>query len=294
MNPIWFRTEVLKLDRPQYFGFVFSKIIETKANQLYTLIRMRKVLVFQHVAHKILGTLNPTLKEHGLRMRYINFERTPEENPSVQKYNGLIVLGGHMGVYEANKYTHIKVEIKLIEEALNKDIPILGICLGAQLLAHVLGADVRKNHTKEIGWYEFDLTAEGKEDPLFNHFNQQEKIFQLHGDTFDIPASAVHLATTATCPSQAFRYGNKVYGLQAHLEADLSMIHRWLDNPINQQEINSSADLFSIEKIRAETQENMERSLALSQQTFTKFIELFALPARPILLRSEHARPLKR
>ena len=72
---------------------------------------MRKVLVFQHVAHEILGTLNPLLKQRGFRVRYVNFERNPFEQPTIEKYNGLIVLGGYMGVYEAEKYTHIKVEL---------------------------------------------------------------------------------------------------------------------------------------------------------------------------------------
>jgi GMP synthase (glutamine-hydrolysing) len=249
---------------------------------------MRKVLVFQHVAHKILGTLNPTLKERGLRMRYINFERTPDEHPSLEKYNGLIILGGHMGVYEAEKYTHIKVEMKLIEEALKKNIPILGICLGSQLLAHVLGAQVRKHAEKEIGWHDVELTDEGTKDLLFSHFNKTQKLFQLHGDTFDVPDSAIHLAKSKLCPSQAFRYGSKVYGLQFHLEVDTPMIHRWLDNPINQKDIEASNGKNSIEKIRNETDDFIDQSKDLSQKTFSKFIDLFELPKRPILLGSRH------
>jgi GMP synthase (glutamine-hydrolysing) len=245
---------------------------------------MRKVLVFQHVANKILGTLNPTLKARGLNIRYVNYERTPDEHPSMQKYNGLIILGGHMGVYEADKYKHIRVEMQLIEEALKKDIPILGICLGAQLLAHVLGSNVRKNSEKEIGWYDIDLTQEGLKDPLLSHFKPTEKIFQLHGDTFDIPQSAVHLASSKVCPSQAFRYGEKVYGLQFHLEADEPMIHRWLDNPRNQEEMFSSHKDFSMEKIRQDTHENIAHSLELSKHCFEKFVGLFALKEKPLRL----------
>lgn len=247
---------------------------------------MRKVLVFQHVAHKILGTLNPTLKGSGLNMRYVNFERTPDEQPSVQKYNGLIILGGHMGVYEAEKYKHIKVEMQLIEEALKKDIPILGICLGAQLLAHVLGADVKKNHEKEIGWCDIDLTEDGLKDPLLSHFKPKEKIFQLHGDTFDIPKSAVHLAKSDVCHGQAFRYNDKVYGLQFHLEVDQPMIQRWLDNPRNYDEMFSTHQNFSKEQISSETQEFLPHSMDLSRQTFEKFIGLFSLKQRPIRLGS--------
>lgn len=255
---------------------------------------MRKVLVFQHVAHKILGTLNPTLKEHGLRMRYINFERNPEEEPTLEKYNGLIILGGHMGVYEAEKYTHIKTEIKLIEEALRKNIPILGICLGSQMLAHVLGAKVRKSEEKEIGWYDLSLTKEGQVDPLFDHFQPSEKVFQLHGDTFDVPKSAVHLARSERCASQAFRYGDKVYGIQFHLEVDRPMIHRWLENQRNQQEIAASSGMFNMEQIRLDTEDYISQSMQLSHETFRKFIELFALKARPLLLGTDHAKAPKK
>lgn len=248
---------------------------------------MRKVLVFQHVAHKILGTLNPTLKEHGLNMRYVNFERTPEASPSVEKYNGLIILGGHMGVYEADKYKHIKVEAKLIEQALKKNIPVLGICLGSQILAHVLGSPVRKHAEKEIGWHDIYLTDEGAKDPVFSQFRQREKVFQLHGDTFDIPASCVHLAKSTVCPAQAFRYGDKVYGLQFHLEADEPMILRWLDHPNNQRDIEESGK-YTLDQIRNETTEHIDRSMELSKETFSRFIELFALPPRPLLLGSKN------
>nr|BDT27539.1 type 1 glutamine amidotransferase [Bacteriovorax sp. HI3] len=247
---------------------------------------MRKVLVFQHVAHTILGTLNPTLKSRGLNIRYVNFERTPDEQPSVQKYNGLIVLGGHMGVYEADKYRHIKVEMQLIEEALKKEIPILGICLGAQLLAHVLGAEVRKSAEKEIGWCDVNLTEEGTQDPLFSHFKKTEKIFQLHGDTFDIPRGATHLASSDICPGQAFKYGDKAYGIQFHLEADQAMIMRWLDNPRNQEEMFKTHSPFSAETIRTETEKYIAHSTDLSQKTFNNFINLFSLKERPVRLGS--------
>ncbi len=248
---------------------------------------MRKVLVFQHVANEILGTLNPALKQQGLNIRYVNFERDPNAAPSVEKYNGLIVLGGHMGVYEADQYTHIKTEIKLIEQALKKNIPILGICLGAQILAHVLGSEVRKSPEKEMGWYDIELTTAGENSRLLSHFKKTEKIFQMHGDTFDIPKSCEHLAVSKICPAQAFSYGTKVFGLQFHLEVDEAMILRWLNNPKNQQDILQSQGKVSEAQMRADTAVYLQNSLNLSQQTFNKFIELFALKERPIILKSK-------
>lgn len=254
---------------------------------------MRKVIVFQHVAHRILGTLNPTLKSHKLNIRYINFDRTPHEHPSIDRYNGLIVLGGHMGVYEADKYQHIKTELKLIEEALKKDIPILGICLGAQLLAHALGAEVKKHTIKEIGWCDVDFNQEALNDPLFNHFRPKEKLFQLHGDAFAIPDSATKLASSELCPSQAFRYGKKVYGLQFHLEVDEAMIHRWLSYESNLRDIESMNGAVTVDQINVDTSKYIQHSIDLSLQTFTKFVDLFGLPKRPIALGSGHGSPKK-
>jgi len=252
---------------------------------------VRKVIVFQHVAHEILGTLNPLLKQQGFRVRYVNYERHPDVKPSLEKYNGLIILGGSMGVYEAEHYTHIKVELQLIESALKKNIPILGICLGAQLLAHVLGADVKKSHEKEVGWCDVELTANGAKDPLFEHFRPTEKIFQVHGDTFDIPKSSEHLARSKVCEGQAFRYGEKVYGLQFHLEVDRAMIQRWLQNPKNLKDLLDSSTPLNTEKIIAETDLYVANSVDLSNKTFMKFIKIFGLKERALLLGSAHGKP---
>ncbi|NJL26143.1 MAG: C26 family cysteine hydrolase domain-containing family [Calothrix sp. SM1_5_4] len=120
---------------------------------------MRNLMVIQHVAHEPLGVLNPMLKAAGFRIKYVNFGRHPDLCPSLDGYNGLVVLGGPMGVYEVDRFPHLKVEMALIEEALRRDIPVLGICLGSQMLAHVLGARVRRGERPEIGWCEVRLTG---------------------------------------------------------------------------------------------------------------------------------------
>jgi len=115
--------------------------------------RMRKLLVFQHSAREPLGLLDPLLRRRGFRIRYVNFSRHPGLQPDVSRYNGLIVLGGPMNVDQADRFPHLAAEIAVIQEALKRDIPILGICLGAQLLAAALGANVRPHTVREIGWY---------------------------------------------------------------------------------------------------------------------------------------------
>lgn len=243
-------------------------------------------MIFQHVGHEPLGVLNPMLKAAGFRIRYVNFGRHPDMVPSLDGYNGLIVLGGPMGVYEAENYAHLKTEMKLIEEAIQKNIPVLGICLGAQMIAHVLSSHVRKAPAWELGWYDVHLTAAGKKDSLFKSYEKTEKIFQLHQDTFDPPKTAEHLAFTSLCEGQAFRYGNKVYGLQFHLEADEAMILRWLHRSENQKLLRDAKELMNTDEIEEATHQHITRSLELAKETFGKFIEIFELPERPVVLAS--------
>lgn len=253
---------------------------------------MRKILVFQHVAHEILGTLNPLLKARGHRVRYINYERDPEARPNIDKYSGLIILGGHMGVYEADRYTHIKVEAELIERALEKHIPILGICLGAQLLAHVLGAPVRKSLQTEIGWQEVQTLASAPSDPLFQHFQRKEVLFQMHGDAFEVPKQCEHLALSEICTGQAFRYRDNAYGIQFHLEVDQPMIERWLHLPHRLPSITKTQRQQLLEKIHLETEKFLPRSLDLSSQVFNSFLDLIGKIEKRQLLGTDHAKPM--
>ncbi len=250
----------------------------------------RKILVFQHVANEILGTLNTLLKQESFRIRYVNFDREPEAKPSLEKYSGLIVLGGWMGVYESDRYPHLQVECKLIEEALKREIPILGICLGSQILAHTLGANVRKHSEKEVGWQDVDFNDSGLNDPLFQHFKKTETLFQMHGDTFDIPSGAVHLAGSSRCESQAFRYGKNAYGIQFHLEADEAMIHRFLRSPENRKELEEFAGNQAAEQMERETKFYLDRSLSLSMGTFKKFLDFFPSPERTPIKNSGHGK----
>ena len=248
---------------------------------------MKKLLVCQHVAHEILGTLNPLFKRAGFRIRYVNFERHPHSLPSIDGYHGLVLLGGPMSVHDGERHPHLDVEVELVQRALDRGIPVLGICLGAQLIARALGARVEPNHEKEIGWYDVTVTAEAREDPLLSHFEIPERIFQWHGDTFEIPRGAVHLATSSVCSNQAFRYGDNVYGLQFHLEVDLPLIERWLRVPENRREIELLDGRVDCERIQWDSARYLDRLHLLSERTFGAFIELFgphrrrrALPSR--------------
>ncbi len=238
---------------------------------------MPKLLVFQHVPHEILGTLDPMLRNAGFRIRYVNFSRSNYSIPRLRNYDGLVVLGGPMNVDETDEYPYLVPETESIRKFIDMDVPVLGICLGSQLIAKALGARVRKNPEKEIGWYDVSATEEGGMDRLVGAFGAVEKVFQWHGDTFEIPPGASHLATSPACANQAFRYGDKVYGFQFHLEVDAPMIERWLVTPVNKKEIEELGGKISPDAIRSQTPRYIDALSDLSGRTFGGFIDLFGV-----------------
>ena len=254
---------------------------------------MRKILVLQHVGHEPLGILDPMLKAAGLRIRYINFGRDGDVRPQIHGYNGLVILGGPMGVSDIYKFPHLLVEQRLIHDAIRAQIPVLGICLGAQLIASVLGANVSRMSSPEFGWYQVDLLPLAKSEDLMRGWNEREWVFQAHQDQFDLPAGARHLVATASCPGQLFAFDQNVFGLQFHLEADQKMIHRWLRIAHNRSWIENSAGRINEATLIAETEKHIARSLELGKVTFESFINCFDLPARPLILSSGHGKPTR-
>jgi GMP synthase (glutamine-hydrolysing) len=231
-----------------------------------------KLLVFQHVASEPLGVLDPLLRRTGFRVRYVNFGRTPHARPEVARYDGLVVLGGPMNVDQSDAHPHLATEMQAIRDALQRGLPVLGICLGAQLLAAALGAPVRANRMREIGWYRLDTAGPAMRDPLCRHLAPAAHVFQWHAYTFDLPAGAVHLASTATCRNQAFRLGERAYGFQFHLEADAALIQRWLAVPAYRAALGA----HEIEGIARETPRRLEAALRLGERVFREFVNLFA------------------
>ncbi len=247
---------------------------------------MAKVLVFQHVAAEPLGTLDPMIRDRGHRIRYVNFHREPDARPDVSRYNALIVLGGPQMPDQCDLYPHLTIEMRCIEAALKRDIPVLGICLGAQLLAYTLGGRVQALPQWEIGWYDLKPTAQAAADPLFCGLVQPQPVFQWHGYTFDIPAGATHLARSDSCENQAFRYGANSYGLQCHLELDERLIQRWLGYPQYQADLNSAGRGQDVAAIREQTHQLIGQSVALSYEMFGQFLKPLGLPASRHLLPS--------
>lgn len=238
-------------------------------------IPMPKLLVCQHVAHELLGTLDPLVRGRGFRVRYVNFGRNPDEQPKLDGYAGLILLGGPMNVGQASTYPHILTEKALVRRALELEIPVLGICLGAQIIAAELGAEVGPAPKKEIGWCDISLTEAGRKDVLLRHFRETERIFQWHSDTFSLPSGATLLARGDACENQAFRFGDRIYGFQFHLEVDQAMIERWLRIPDLLGEIADLETDLCPERILDETTRQISRTQDLAQKTFSDLLQIF-------------------
>lgn len=237
-----------------------------------------KILVFQHVPYEPLGTLDPLLKNAGFRIRYVNFGRDPHARPSLDGYVALIILGGPMNADQLVEHPHLATELDLIEEALKRDISILGICLGAQLLSKTLGGKVMAGAGREIGWHSVDVTPAGRTDPVLAAFGERREVFQWHDDVIDLPGNVEHLASSTVCPAQAFRYGDHAYGLQFHLEADGALIERWLSVP-QHREVFADGDVDP-EQIRSRIKASIDPLMTLSNDTFGRWVSRFELQPR--------------
>ena len=179
---------------------------------------MKQVVVLQHAKCEAPGLIARALERKGYSLKTVHTftgEAVPEELGGAA---GLVIMGGPMGVYEHERYPFIRGEMRLIENALSKDKPILGVCLGSQLLASALGASVRKGEQKEIGWHRVTLSESSRQDSLTGGMGGSFMAYHWHGDIFDLPADSTRLASSRLTTTQAFRYGNKTYGFLFHME----------------------------------------------------------------------------
>jgi GMP synthase (glutamine-hydrolysing) len=185
------------------------------------------VLVLRHEPFEHLGHFAAVLEENRVEYRYCDLgEPVPRED-----FDGLIVMGGPMSAND--DLPGLRDELRLIEKALQKESPVLGICLGAQLIARALGARVYRNGSLEIGWEPVWMTQAAHEDALFRGMASPEMFFHWHGETFDLPSGAEWLAYSEKCRHQAYRYGRKTYGIQFHPEITAEMIADWCVQPVN-------------------------------------------------------------
>jgi GMP synthase (glutamine-hydrolysing) len=231
-------------------------------------------LVVRHVEHEHIGTLATALKQAGMKYQYLDVFRGDAVPESLAGFRGLIVMGGPMGVCEADRYPFLKREQELIRHAADTGAPVLGICLGAQLVAGVLGARVYPGPRKEIGWYAVEVV--GPKDNLTRNLSSSFMAFHWHGDTFDLPPGAVRLFRSELYENQGFRWGSNVYAVQFHFEITAAMVEDWLADKGCRAELAAVPDVKP-ESIRQETRNYVAETERLSGEVFRSFL---ALPAR--------------
>ncbi|CAL1516903.1 type 1 glutamine amidotransferase [Chitinophaga sp. MM2321] len=185
---------------------------------------------FQHVPFEGLAAIADWIKQEGHTSSATRWYEDHPDHTQLANADWLIIMGGSMGVYEQDRYPWMETEITLIREALAQHKKILGICLGAQLLAYALGANVYPHTQQEIGWYPVDFTFQHLAAPLEQALPHRLNAFHFHGDTFDVPPGVTRFAASAACSNQAYIYGDRVIGLQFHMELTPDTLREMLDH----------------------------------------------------------------
>jgi GMP synthase (glutamine-hydrolysing) len=210
------------------------------------------VLILKNVPAEGPGTIEDFLAGHNIRYSIIDL--SSEEIPVTDDFDALVILGGPMSANDADKIPYIKKEIELVRDFKGKGKKVLGICLGAQIMARAYGAKVYPGAEKEIGWYDIEIDYGGGTDRLMKCLAQHPqtkeylnsvKVFQWHGETFDVPEGAVRVATSRLYPNQAFRFGENAYAFQFHIEVREETIYEWLkDEPVDMTALKRDTGQF--------------------------------------------------
>jgi GMP synthase-like glutamine amidotransferase len=189
-----------------------------------------QVVVFQHLSCEHPGIWREFLREDGADVATVELDQG-DAIPSLTGADALLVFGGPMNVDEHARFPWLAPETAAIRQAALAGLPVFGVCLGAQLLARALGAPVTRNPVPEVGLLDVDLTDAGASDPLFAGWPRRAPVVQWHSDTFALPGGATLLATSPACRNQAFRFGERAYGLQFHPEVTADMVAEWAGVP---------------------------------------------------------------
>lgn len=236
--------------------------------------RRLNVLVLRHEKCSSLGMLKPAIAKHNIPIQYLDVADNIQLYQPITHYSHVVVLGGAASTYEDEQYPYLRYAFQLVEAAIVARIPIVGICLGSQILAKILGAKVYRGPLgREAGWCDISLLESAQDDPLLKEFPQQFKVFQFHQDTFEIPANCVHLASSDRYPNQAFRYQDFVWAIQFHLDMDEQVISN-CSNSLAQGLRNSGIYDITLEDMIAAGQAYSPAVQSLTDGFMTQFLQI--------------------
>jgi len=212
---------------------------------------MKKISIhtFMHVPFEGLGCIELWISKNNHAASCTRFYEN-YKLPNIDNIDWLFVMGGPMGVYDEAVYPWLAEEKTFIRQVIEKNKTVIGICLGSQLIAEVLGAKVYPNKQKEIGWFDLQLTDAGKNEKLLSNFEDKFPVFHWHGDTYDLPVGSIRLFSSKVCQNQAFLYNDNVLGLQFHFEATAETLKEMVTNGTS--ELIENETIQSAEKILAQ------------------------------------------
>jgi GMP synthase (glutamine-hydrolysing) len=231
---------------------------------------MRKVHVIQHVEIEPLGIISDVLEMKNIQTEHTHVYRGDTVPTNLDGAGALILMGGPMGANDFDEYPTLLDELRLIGVALERRLPLLGICLGSQLIATALGESVYPGEKKEIGWHQVIPSHEAANDPLMSNLREPFAGLHWHGDIFDLPADAELLASSAQTECQAFRYEENVYGFLFHMEITEQMIADWTHHFADEAEETGQTS----DKIRSQSRELLPQLHERGRQVFERWAEL--------------------
>lgn len=214
----------------------------------------KPVLIIQHAPHEHPAALRRALESQGIRTLWIHPYRG-EHYPAVTEIEGMVSLGGPMGANDQTLHPWINAECELLKACALGQKPVVGICLGAQMMAKALGGSVEPNPVAEVGWFPIALNKEGQSDPIAGAAGAGPTVYHWHGDTFHLPEGAVLLGNSKACARQAYRFGDQAYGFQFHPEADHQLVLEWLAIEGIEEEIRETQEIHGTTTVQdAQTQ----------------------------------------
>jgi GMP synthase (glutamine-hydrolysing) len=229
------------------------------------------LLVLQHIACEPPAAFEDELLSRGFGVTRVELDEG-EPLPDWREHPAIVVMGGPMGAYDEADHPWLVEEKRLLREAVEADIPVWGVCLGAQVLASALGARVYRGEEPEVGVLPVHLTSDAADDPVFGGAPSSFPTLQWHGDSFDLPEGAALLASSPAYPHQAFRVGRS-YGLQFHIEVPLELATEWGDVPAYAQSLEATLGPGALDKLLADVKDHAEVTVPLARDLFGRWLE---------------------